>query len=150
MKSDLNLTSLGLLQMGAQQMAFIKEPPWLIQHLLTVLVFWSRVLLVPYFQLHLGASNCAPELAFCYMGSWTFAWICCPQLPHDPCKTGTLSTSFCNTRGHTSSLRGVWPPFPEIGRLFPQGPNSAWEIQTMEEKGLFPLIFSDLLKPPFL
>ena len=28
------------------------------------------------------------------MGPWTFAWICCPQLPYHPCKNGTHSTCF--------------------------------------------------------
>ena len=60
------------------------------------------------------------------------------------------------------ALRGVWPPFPEIGRNrpfspffcrfrpFPEGAKSTWEIQKTEEKGLFPQISSDLLKPPSL
>ena len=59
-------------------------------------------------------------------------------------------------------LRGVWPPFLEIGRNrpfspffcpfrpFPEGAKSTWEIQKTEEKGLFPQISSDLLKPPSL
>ena len=59
-------------------------------------------------------------------------------------------------------LRGVWPPFPEIGRNrpkspffclfrpFPEGAKSTWEIQKTEEKGLFPQISSDFLKPPSL
>ena len=34
------------------------------------------------------------------MGPWTFAWIWCPHLCYHPCQNGTLSTSFCNTRGH--------------------------------------------------
>ena len=59
-------------------------------------------------------------------------------------------------------LRGVWPPFLEIGRNrpkspffclfrpFPEGAKSTWEIQKMEEEGLFPQISSDFLKPPSL
>ena len=59
-------------------------------------------------------------------------------------------------------LRGVWPPFLKIGRNqpflpffclfrpFPEGTKSTWEIQKTEEKGLFPQISSDLLKPPSL
>ena len=59
-------------------------------------------------------------------------------------------------------LRGVWPPFPKIGRNrpfspfsclfrpFPEGAKSTWKIQKTEEKGLFPQISSDLLKPPSL
>ena len=46
-------------------------------------------------------------------------------------------------------LRSVWPPFLEIGRNRPFSP-FFWEIQKMEEKGLFPQISSDLLKPPSL
>ena len=59
-------------------------------------------------------------------------------------------------------IRGVWPPFLEIGqnrpfspffclfRPFPEGAKSTWKIQKTEEKGLFPQISSDLLKPPSL
>ena len=59
-------------------------------------------------------------------------------------------------------LRGVWPPFPEIGRNrpfspffclfcpFPEGLKSTWKIQKTEEKGLFPQISSDFLQPPSL
>ena len=58
--------------------------------------------------------------------------------------------------------RGVWPPFPEISRNrpfspffcifrpFPEGAKSTWKIQKTEEKGLFPQISSDFLKPPSL
>ena len=59
-------------------------------------------------------------------------------------------------------LRGVWPLCLEIGqnrpkspffclfRPFPEGAKSTWKIQKTEEKGLFPQISSDLLKPPSL
>ena len=59
-------------------------------------------------------------------------------------------------------LRGVCPPFLEIGRNrpfspvfclfrpFPEAPDNTWKIQKTEEKGLFPQISSDLLKPPSL
>ena len=59
-------------------------------------------------------------------------------------------------------LRGVWPPFSEIGRNrpfspffclfrpFPEDAKSTWKIQKTEEKGLFPQISSDFLKPPSL
>ena len=48
--------------------------------------FWSGVVLVPPpFQLRLGASDCGLDLAFCFL---------------PPVQNGTLSTSFCNTRGH--------------------------------------------------
>ena len=38
---------------------------------------------------------------FCFMGAWTFAWICCPQLTYHPCKNGTHSTCLYSTGGHT-------------------------------------------------
>ena len=43
-------------------------PPGLLQHVLTVLVFWSCVLLLPLLYLGLGASDCSPRLAFCFTG----------------------------------------------------------------------------------
>ena len=56
-------------------------------------------------QSHLVPADSAPELAFCFMGPWTFAWICCPQLPYHPCKNGTHGTAqggtrrqFCNVK----------------------------------------------------
>ena len=60
----------------------------------------------------------------------------------------------CNNRGLKGCLAALpenWPksascPF----RPFPEGLRSTWEIQIKEEKGLFPQISSDLLKPPSL
>ena len=46
-----------------------------------------------------------------------------------------------------------FPPFSPFFCLFrplPEGAKSTWEIQKTEEKGLFPQISSDLLKPPSL
>ena len=70
-------------------LGFVRErAPGLIQHVLTVLVFWSWVLLLqhrlPPSSWSLTQSSSA--LAFCFMGPWTFAWICCPQLPYHSCK----------------------------------------------------------------
>ena len=73
-----------------------------------------------------------------------------------------LSWSAANGGVTNGGLRGVWPPVLEIGRNrpfspffglfrpFPEGPNSTWKIQKTEEKGLFPQVSSDLLKPPSL
>ena len=59
-------------------------------------------------------------------------------------------------------LRAVWLHFLAIGRNrpfppffclvcpFPEGAKSTWEIQKTQEKGLFPQISSDFLKPPSL
>ena len=59
----------------------------------------------PGLHLRLGASDYFPGLAFCFMGPWAFAWICCPQLPHRPCKNGTHSTCFYSTQGGTRRTR---------------------------------------------
>ena len=61
-----------------------ERPPGLIQHVLSVLNFLAAGAA--------GARLTAP---------WTFAWICCPQLPHHPRKNGTHSTSLSSTGGHT-------------------------------------------------
>ena len=72
------------------------------------------------------------------------------------------SWSAANGGVTNGGLRGVWPPVLEIGQNrpfspffclfhpFPEGPKSTWKIQKTEEKGLFPQISSDLLKPPSL
>ena len=41
-------------------------------------------------------------------------------------------------------------PFSCLFRPVPEGAKSTWEIQKTEEKGLFPQISSDFLKPPSL
>ena len=42
------------------------------------------------------------------MADLTFDWIGCPLLPRHPCKNGTHSTSFSNTREHTANLVRVF------------------------------------------
>ena len=64
----------------------------------------------------------------------------------------------CNKWGLKGCLAALpgnrrnWPfsPFLCLFRPFPEGAKSAWEIQKTEEKGLFPQISSDLLKPSSL
>ena len=45
---------------------------------------------------------------------------------------------------------GLFRPFSAFFGPFPEGAKSTREIQKMEEKGLFPQISSDFLKPPSL
>ena len=45
---------------------------------------------------------------------------------------------------------GLFSPFFCLFRPFPESLESTWKIQKTEEKGLFPQISSDLLKPPSL
>ena len=50
-----------------------------------------------------------------------------------------------------SGFFSLFLPFlPFSGLPFSEGPNSTWKIQKTEEKGLFPQISSDFLKPPYL
>ena len=57
----------------------------------------------PGFHLRLGASDCYWASILLYR-PLDIAWICCPQLPHHPCKTGTHNTCFYSTGGHTTLL----------------------------------------------
>ena len=127
-----------------------------------------------------GTFRCSPERKPERGYEGTFAWspgaktrtrVHSPEPPFY--KTALLSPSELQEQRDTpwaaakggvtnGGLRGVWPPFLEIGRnrpfspffclfrRFPEGAKSAWETQISEEKGLFPQISSDLLKPPSL
>ena len=55
-------------------------------------------------------------------------------------------------KGCLAALPGNRPksPFFCLFRPFPEGAKSTWKIQKTEEKGLFPQISSDFLKPPSL
>ena len=58
-------------------------------------------------------------------------------------------------KGRLLSLPGNRPKSVFFARFlpfwpFPQDPNDTWKIQKTDQKGLFPQISSDLLKPPSL
>ena len=58
------------------------------------------------------------------MGPWTFAWICCSQLPCHTCKNGTHSTSFDS----------IWvgnQPAPYRGLSGPPGPKSQTSLENV-------------------
>ena len=97
------------------------------------------------------------------------AALAAPHAPEPLCSRSAVGLeavnfNWCAANGGVTNggLRGVWPPVLEIGqnrpfspvfclfRPFPEGPESTWKIQKTEEKGLFPQISSDLLKPPSL
>ena len=80
-----------------------ERPPGLIQFVLAVMVSGPGCCSTPGFHLRLGASYCSLALAVCFMGPWTFAWICGLQLPYHPCKNGTHST-IGDRRGTTQKL----------------------------------------------
>ena len=64
-------------------------------------------------HLRLGASDCAPGLAFCFMGPWTFARICCPQLPTTGAKTARTAHVF-TSQGGTRRQKGVTPIYSDF------------------------------------
>ena len=80
---------------------FREIPPGLLQHVLIVLVFWSWVLLLPRLPPWSRSLRLFPWASILLYGPVDIAWICCPQLPHHPCKNGTHSTCFYSTGGHT-------------------------------------------------
>ena len=85
-------------------------------------------------------------------------WLCPLQISGSLEVLGCRKWGGCNEWG----LKGCLAALPEnrpksaffvlfcLECLFPRGPNSIWEIQKTEEKGLFPQTCSDLLQPPSL
>ena len=116
-----------------------ERPPGLIQHVLTVLVFCSWVLLLPRLAPWSQSLRLFPWAIILLYVPLNIAWICCPQLHHHPCKNGTHSTCFYSTGGHT--LRSA-PPHTgspgspgrvrkESGKSTPgQGPKSAQRVHS--------------------
>ena len=76
------------------------KSPGLLQHVPTVLVFWSWVLLLPGFDLGLGASDCSPGLAFSSTGPWTLLGSAARSSPTIRAKTGRTAHVF-TARGGT-------------------------------------------------
>ena len=107
----------------------------------------------PGFRLCVGASDCAPGPAFCFMGPCTFAWICCLQLPHHRGKTGTHSTCFYSTGGQTprnGPTRNFHekyrkntprPEIPDSQNLPPKYPENTEKIPPKYQKCAFLVFF---------
>ena len=73
----------------------------------------------PGFHLRLGASDCCLELAFCFMGPWTFAWICCPATPLPPVQKRDAQHKFYySTDGHAPKHIGLAKPRFRYIRFF--------------------------------
>ena len=83
--------------------------PGLIQHMLTVLVFWSWVLLQPRLPTSSRSLGLFPALAFCFMGPWTCLDLL-PTAPLPPVQKHDAQHKFYSTRGHApnSSPMGEW------------------------------------------
>ena len=79
-----------------------ERPPGLLQHVLTVLVSWSWFLLLPRLPPWSRSLSLCPWASILLYGPLEIAWVCCPQLPHHPCKNGTHSTCFYSTGGHVA------------------------------------------------
>ena len=98
---------------------FRARPPGLIQRLLIVLVsgFGCGVRLVPGSQLYSsGSLRLCPQTSTCCIALCTFAWICCPQLPHPQPKKEMHGTSFSNTGGRVQILP-LCNSIPHVCRL---------------------------------
>ena len=80
-----------------------KRPPVLILHVLTDPVLWFWVLPPASFR----SLRLSPWTSICFMAPFEQnSWLCSPSSPATRGKNGTLSTSFCNTKGaHTDR----WP-----------------------------------------
>ena len=81
-----------------------KYPPGLLQHVLTVLVFWSWVLLLSQLPPWSRSLRFFPWASILLCGPLDIAWICCPQLPHHPCKMGRTAHVFYSTGGAHAEL----------------------------------------------
>ena len=108
---------------------FRESPPGLFQHVLTVLIFWSWVLLLPRLPCWSRSLKLFPCASILLYGPLDIAWICCPKLPHHPCKNGTHSTCFYSTGGHT-------PIFSEV--IFKDPPKIPFKTSTKKNsRGYF-------------
>ena len=72
-----------------------------------------------------------------------------PPTPH-PRNLTFLVSPWVAANGCNNGGLSLFRPFSAPSRPFPEGLKSTWEIQKTQERGLFPLISSDLLKPPSL
>ena len=79
--------------------------------MLTVLVFWSWVLLLPRLPPSSRSLRLLPWASILLDGPLDIAWICCPQLPHHPYENGTHSTCFYSAGGHTPKTLFFKPCF---------------------------------------
>ena len=69
-------------------------PPGLLQHVLTVLVFWSWVLLLPRLPPWSRSLRLFPWLAFCFTGPWTLLGSAARSSPTTHAKTGRTAHAF--------------------------------------------------------
>ena len=83
---------------------FQGKTPWIDSACADCPGFWCWVRLVLGSQLYPAASDCAPELAFAAEPLGHLDML--RTAPHHLCKTWPHGTSFCNTRGHTPTIRG--------------------------------------------
>ena len=81
----------GILGFGGEVLIFREMPPVLLQHVLTVLVFWSWVLRLP---------RLPPRSRSLRLFPWA-SILLHRALGHCLCKNGTHSTCFYSTGGHT-------------------------------------------------
>ena len=76
-------------------------------HVLTVLVFWSWVLLLPLLPPSSRSLRLFPWASILLQGPWTFAWICCLQLPTTRAKRDTQHKFLQHSGAHAELLAGT-------------------------------------------
>ena len=84
----------GCFRKGVARFHSGKDP----QHVLTVLISWSWVLLVPRLRPSSWSGRLFRWASVMLHTPWTFAWICCPQLPSRTGRTAQVFTAQGGTR----------------------------------------------------
>ena len=92
-----------------------KDPLGCFSMLLTVLFFLVPGAAGARLSASARSLRLCPPTSICCTFPRTFAWICCPQLPHHPCKTGCTAQVFAAQGGTRRCLR---PLSLEIKLLF--------------------------------
>ena len=82
-------------------------PPGLLQHVLTVLVFWSWVLLLPRLPPWSRSLRLFPWASIYFTGPWTLLGSAARSSPFHLCKNGTHSTCFYSTGGTRRIIFGL-------------------------------------------
>ena len=85
---------------------FREIPPGLLQHVLTVLVFWSWVLLLARLPPWSRSLGLFPGLVFCFTSPWTLLGSAARSYPTTRAKTGRTAHVFTAQGGTSTFMRG--------------------------------------------
>ena len=130
---------------------FRERPPGLINHVLTVLVFRSWVLVTPHLPSlqHKRLQVCPWPSIFAFTALRANSWICCPQLPYHPSKNGMHSTYAFAAQGvtHKGSIPNLGSIEPAFG-LRKCSIEPEWKGLQNRRQGSIEPVASNL--PPFV